>query len=172
MRNFNEIFRKHVSYYYIKSHKKPLFHHLFRRYIFWKPQGGRIKLTPHPDIIGLNILKSFHLILIVIFRLLIHSNDSHKKQKYSLEGSLVGVLFAAEHEFPKILVPRQPQNVPNVNIKSARKAKQLYYFCDQLLGALIYLHFVVLIIIYFWFIMLGVYFTKNGCFSLRTTPWS
>ena len=61
---------------------------------------------------------------------------------------MVRVLFAADHELPKILVPRLPQNVPNVNTESTRKAKQLYYYCGQLLGALIYLHFVVLIVIY------------------------
>ena len=35
---------------------------------------------------------------------------SHKKRKDSLEGSLDRVLFAAELEFPKILVPRLPQH--------------------------------------------------------------
>ena len=48
---------------------------------------------------------------------------SHKKRKDSLEGSLVRVFFAAELEFPKILVPRIPQNTSNVNIKSAGKSK-------------------------------------------------
>ena len=33
-------------------------------------------------------------------------NHSHKKRKDSLEGSLDRVLFAAELDFPKILVPR------------------------------------------------------------------
>ena len=33
---------------------------------------------------------------------------SHKKQKDSLEGSLDRVLFAAELDFPKVLVPRLP----------------------------------------------------------------
>ena len=41
---------------------------------------------------------------------------SHKKQKDSLECSLDQVLFAAELEFPKILIPRLPQNISNVNI--------------------------------------------------------
>ena len=35
---------------------------------------------------------------------------SHKKRKDSLEGSLDRVLFAAELEFPKILVPRLHQH--------------------------------------------------------------
>ena len=39
-----------------------------------------------------------------------------------LEGSLDRVLFAAE--FPKILVPRLPQNASNVNIEGTRKGKQ------------------------------------------------
>ena len=39
-----EIFRKDVNCDNIKSHKKPGFHPLFRRYIFWKTTGG-VKLT-------------------------------------------------------------------------------------------------------------------------------
>ena len=48
-----------------------------------------------------------------------HSENSHKKWKDSLEGSLDRVLFAAELEFPKILVPRLPQNSSNVSIECA-----------------------------------------------------
>ena len=77
-------------------------------------------------------------------------SHSHKKRKNSLEGSLVPVLFATELEFPKILVPRIPQNTSNVNTEGTGKGKQLYYFCDQLLGALIYLYFIVLILICFY----------------------
>ena len=51
---------------------------------------------------------------------------SHKKRKDSLEGSLDRVLFAAELDFPKILVPRLLQNSSNVNIECARKSKQTY----------------------------------------------
>ena len=51
-------------------------------------------------------------------------NRSHKKQKDSLEGSLDRVLFAAELEFPKILVPRLPQHKSNVNIKYAAESAQ------------------------------------------------
>ena len=58
-----------------------------------------------------------------------------------MEGSFVRVLFAAELKFPKVLVPRLPQNTSKVNIESNGKSKQLCYLCDQLLGALIYLHF-------------------------------
>ena len=76
-------------------------------------------------------------------------NHSHKKQKDSLEGSLDRVLFAAELEFPKILVPRLPYYSSNVNTECAGKSKQLYSFCGQLLGALIYLHFIILILICF-----------------------
>ena len=36
------------------------------------------------------------------------SHHGHKKRKDSLEGSLVRQLFAAELEFPTILVPRLP----------------------------------------------------------------
>ena len=74
---------------------------------------------------------------------------SHKKRKDSLEGSLDRVLFATELEFPKILAPRLPQNTQNVNIEYAGKLKQLYSLCDQLLGALIYLDFLILTLICF-----------------------
>ena len=56
--------------------------------------------------------------------MLIHS---HKKRKDSLEDSPIRVSFAAELEFPKILVPRLPQNALNVNIKRDGKSQQLYY---------------------------------------------
>ena len=64
-----------------------------------------------------------------------YSNHIHKKRKDSLEGGLDRVLFVAELEFWKILVPRLPQNSSNVNIECVRKSKQLYSLCDQLLGA-------------------------------------
>ena len=67
----------------------------------------------------------------------------------SLEGSLDRVLFAAEPELPRILLPRLPQNSSNVNITFIGKSKQLDTLCDRLLGALIYLHFIVLILICF-----------------------
>ena len=70
---------------------------------------------------------------------------SHKKRK----GSLNRVLFEAQLEFRKILVPRLPQNSSNVNIESVGKLRQLYSLCDKLLGALIYLHFIIVILIYF-----------------------
>ena len=44
---------------------------------------------------------------------------SHKKREDSLEGTLDRELFAAELEFPKILVPRLPQNTSNVNNECA-----------------------------------------------------
>ena len=75
-----------------------------------------------------------------------------EKMEGSLEGSLDRVLFAAELEFPKILVTRLPQSSSNVNNECARKSKQLYSIyslCDQLLGAMIYLHFIILILICF-----------------------
>ena len=58
-----------------------------------------------------------------------HGYFSHQKRKDSLEGSLDRVLFAAELEFPKILVPRLPQHTSNVNIECAGKSewsKQLH----------------------------------------------
>ena len=60
-------------------------------------------------------------------------NHSHKKWKDSLEISLDRVLFVAKLEFPKILVPRLPQDLSHVNIE-----------CDGM-----YLHFIILILICF-----------------------
>ena len=59
------------------------------------------------------------------------------------------VLFVAERELSKILVPRLPQHTSNVNIGCAGKSKHLYSLCDQLLGALIYRNFIILILICF-----------------------
>ena len=70
---------------------------------------------------------------VVFIKVYIALNHSHKKRKDSLEGSLGQVLFAAEHEFPKILVPRLPQNLSNVNIE-----------CTG-----IYLYFIILMLICF-----------------------
>ena len=56
-------------------------------------------------------------------------NHSHKKRKDSLEGSLDRILFVAELEFPKILVPRLSQHTSKVNTECAGKSewsKQLY----------------------------------------------
>ena len=46
-------------------------------------------------------------------------DHSYKKRKDSLNR----VLFAAELEFPKILVPNLPQNLSNVNIECAGKLR-------------------------------------------------
>ena len=70
---------------------------------------------------------------VVLQEVYIALNHSHKKRKDSLEGSLDQVLFAAELEFPKILVPRLPWNSSNVNI--------------ECIG--IYLHFIILMLICF-----------------------
>ena len=75
------------------------------------------------------------------------SRHSHNKRKYSLEGNLDRVLFAVELEFRKILVARLSQNSSNVSIEYAGKSRQLYSLSDQHLGALIYLHFIILILI-------------------------
>ena len=55
----------------------------------------------------------------------------------------------AKREFPKILVPRLPPNTSNVNIERAGKSRQLYSLCDQFLGAMIYVNFIMLVSIYF-----------------------
>ena len=81
------------------------------------------------------------------------SNDSHKKRKDCLKGSLDQVLFAAEFEFPKILVPRLSQHTSNVNIECAGKVSMakttVFFIFDQLLRALIHLNFIILILICF-----------------------
>ena len=76
----------------------------------------------------------------------------NEKMEGSLEGSLDRILFAAELEFPKVLVTRLPQNSLNVNNECAKKSKKLYRIyslCDQLLGVIIYLHFLIVILIGF-----------------------
>ena len=55
LRNFNEFFRNDVPYDNFKSHKKPGFHPLFRRYNFRKTTGGRGCQTDPPSVaLGLN----------------------------------------------------------------------------------------------------------------------
>ena len=70
---------------------------------------------------------------------------SRQKQKDGLEGCLDRELFAAELEFPKMLVPTLPQYSSSVNIECAGKSKQ-QFLCGQVLGALIYLYFITLIL--------------------------
>ena len=53
---------------------------------------------------------------------------SHQNQRDNLEGSLVLVLFVAELDFPKILVPRVPQDTSNVNIESSGKSTKSALF--------------------------------------------
>ena len=48
LRDFKEIFRKDLAYNDIKSHKKPGFLPLFRRYIFGEPAVVEVKLIPQP----------------------------------------------------------------------------------------------------------------------------
>ena len=77
-------------------------------------------------------------------------SHSHKKRRDSLEGNLDPIIFAAEFqlEFSKMLVPRLPQHTSNVHIEYGRTPKDFHSFCDQLLGALIYLNFIFLTLIY------------------------
>ena len=74
-----------------------------------------------------------------------------------------------ELEFPKIVVPRLPQNTSNVNTECAGKSK-LFFLCDQLLGALIHLNFLILIIICFKLMVPVVNYVIHDCSSGRTTP--
>ena len=68
---------------------------------------------------------------------------SHKKRKDSLESSLYWVLFAAELNFLKILVPNLSQHTSNVNIyRKIRMVKATVLFIwDKFLAALIHLFF-------------------------------
>ena len=77
------------------------------------------------------------------------TNHSLKKRKDNLEGSLDRVLYTTEIELRKIIVPRLPQNSSNINIECTGKSKQLYSLYEQLLGAVIYLRFIILILICF-----------------------
>ena len=70
--------------------------------------------------LGLKITIS---VFFTLSEILFAFNHSHKKRKDSLESSLDRVLFAAELEFPKILVPRLPQHASNVNIECAGKSE-------------------------------------------------
>ena len=95
----------------------------------------------------LNLGKTLNIVLNIVKKPVtyLQRDHSHNKWKDSLKGSLVQVLFAAETEFPKILVPRLHQN----SGKCAGKSRQPYSLCDQLLGALIYLYFIILALICF-----------------------
>ena len=82
---------------------------------------------------------TFQLISEIFIQIIFFCNSvfvfrSHKKRKVSLESSLVRLLFAAEFEFPKILVRRLPQNTSNGNIESTGKSKQLYIYVTNFLG--------------------------------------
>ena len=103
-------------------------------------------VSTHPDPV-LQVIETFKYHpsrqkYVILFQL------SHKKRKDSLEGCLNRVLFAAELEFLKILALRLPRNSSNVNIKCSGKSKQLCSLCDQLLGALIYRQFIILILMF------------------------
>ena len=65
-----------------------------------------------------------------------------------MKGSLDQALFAAELEFRKILVSRLPQKISHVNNECIEKLKQQHSLCGQLLEVLIYLHFIVLILMF------------------------
>ena len=88
-------------------------------------------------------------IIYIAYRILwvfVMQYHSREKWKNILVGSMDRVLFAAEPDFPKILVLRPPQNTSNVNIEWAGKSKNVYSLCDQLLASLIYLNFIILIL--------------------------
>ena len=77
LKNFNEVFRKDVTYDNTKIHKKPAFHPLFRRHIFRKTTGGGQVSKFMFKLIGLSVAcwfkQSFeppsHICFIKIFRI-------------------------------------------------------------------------------------------------------
>ena len=77
------------------------------------------------------ICRSRNILKISYWKLVTSTDRSHKKRNDSFEGSLDRVLFVAELDFPKILVPRLPQETSNLNNDCPRKPKQLYSSCDQ-----------------------------------------
>ena len=79
-----------------------------------------------------------HILSRTIFVMFIHS---HKIRKDSLGGGLDRVLFTAEPEFSKILVPRLLQHTSDVNTEYVGKSKQLQTLCDQPPGVLISLYY-------------------------------
>ena len=79
-----------------------------------------------------------HILSRTIFVMFIHS---HKIRKDILGGGLDRVLFTAEPEFSKILVPRLLQHTSDVNTEYVGKSKQLQTLCDQPPGVLISLYY-------------------------------
>ena len=54
----------------------------------------------------------------------------HRNVQKLAVGNLYQVLFTAEIEFLKILVPRQLQDTSNISIECARKSNHLHSLCD------------------------------------------
>ena len=77
------------------------------------------------------------------------SQHNHKKRKDSLESNLDRVLFAAQLEFPKILVPMLPQDTSMqiLNVPESQNGQNVIF--GQLLGAVIYHNFIILILFVF-----------------------
>ena len=79
------------------------------------------------------------------------------------------VLFSAELDITKMLVPRLPQDALDVNVECDGKAKQLYSLCDQPLGAPICLFFIILILTCYSLILPDVNYGIYGWSSSKTT---
>ena len=62
------------------------------------------------------------------FRIKIHENIVFKRKDSVEGGNLDQVVFAAELEFLKILIPRLPQNTSNINTERAAILIQLCSF--------------------------------------------
>ena len=60
MRNFNEIFRKNVTYYNILIHKKAEPNLLVGKHMFGKNQRAGVKLTPPSSLAAFLVLNGFH----------------------------------------------------------------------------------------------------------------
>ena len=59
----------------------------------------------------------------ILIETVVWRQHSHKKRKDSLRASLDWVLFAAEIEFSKILVPRLSQHTSNANTEYDGKSQ-------------------------------------------------
>ena len=122
-----------------------------------------------------NILSSVlkQLVSIYLHVLFFKLNHSHKKRKASLEGSLDRVLFEAELEFPKILVPRLPQHTSNVKTECTGKSewsKQVYSLYVTSFLEHDTFKFYYSGIISFQLMMSGVNYVIYGSSSGRATP--
>ena len=98
MKNFNEIFRKHVAHHSIKSHKKAGF--LSRKHIFEKITGWR----------SINLQPFFWLILFFVRCTLMHSFGKMELLKMGLPILFKCSFLTLGLVFNKVNIVKLPQN--------------------------------------------------------------